>query len=151
MKLKVLVGALVALMIINIAAIGSFLYLHHHAKHPGKQPDRAHRFAARYVPEKDRAKFFRTARALRQDIGPLADETGALEKDLINSMRQNPVPRAHIDSLLEQISRNRLEINRKATDRMIAMGDSLTSEERGHMVDALMRFRHLGRADHWKE
>jgi uncharacterized membrane protein len=150
MKVKILIGALVVLMIINIAAIGSFLYLHHHARH-ARQPDRAHRFATRYVPEKDRAKFFRTARALRQDIGSLADETGALEKDLIHSMGQNPVPRAHVDSLLEQISRNRLEINRKATDRMIAMGDSLTAEERGHMVDALLRFRNLGRPDHWKE
>ena len=95
--------------------------------------------------------LIRTARALRQDIGSLADETGALEKDLIRSMGQNPVPRAHVDSLLEQIATNRLEINRKATDRMIAMGDSLTAEERGHMVDALLRFRNLGRADHWKE
>jgi uncharacterized membrane protein len=151
MKLKVLVGALVVLLIINIAAIGSFLYLHHHAKHPPKQPDRAHRFAMRYVPEKDRAKFFRTARALRLDIGPLADETRGLEKQLIESMRQDPVPRAHVDSLLEHIARNRLEINRKATSRMIAMGDSLTADERGHMVDALLRFRNLGRADHWKE
>jgi len=150
MKVKILIGALVVLMIINVAALGSFLYLHHHARN-ARQPDRAHRFAIRYVPEKDRAKFFRTARALRQDIGPLADETGALEKDLIHSMGQNPVPRAHVDSLLEQISRNRLEINRKATDRMIAMGDSLTAEERSHMADALLRFRNLGRADHWKE
>ncbi len=149
MKIKILVGVLVALMVINIAALGSFLYLHHHAKN-AKQPNRAHRFAIRYVPEKDRAKFFRTARARRMDIGPLAEETSALEKDLIASMRQNPVPRAHIDSVLEQISRNRLEINRKATDRMIAMGDSLTDDERGRRVDALLRFRHLGRADYWK-
>ncbi len=150
MKIKVLVGVLVALIVINLAALGSFLYLHHHAKN-AKQPNRAHRFAIRYVPEKDRPKFFRTARALRMDIGTLAEETSALEKDLINSMRENPVPRAHVDSLLEQISRNRLEINRKATDRMIAMGDSLTNDERGRMVDALLRFRHLGRADYWKD
>jgi len=150
MKVKILVGALIVLIIINIAAIGSFLYLHHHAKN-AKQPNRAHRFAIRYVPEKDRAKFFRTARALRMDIGPLAEETSALEKDLISSMRKNPVPQAHVDSLLQQISRNRLEINRLATNRMIAMGDSLTDDERGRMVDALLRFRHLGRADYWKD
>lgn len=150
MKIKILVGALVALMIINIAALGSFLYLHQRAKN-AKQPNRAHRFAIKYVPEKDRAKFFHTARELRMDIGPLADSTSALEKDLIASMRQNPVPRAHIDSLLEHISRNRLEINRKATARMIAMGDSLTDDERGRMVDALLRFRHLGRSDYWKD
>jgi hypothetical protein len=61
------------------------------------------------------------------------------------------MPRAHIDSLLEQISKNRLEIARRATDRMIAMGDSLTPDERGRMADALLRFRNLGRGEHWKK
>jgi uncharacterized membrane protein len=149
MKLKLLVGILVVLLIINIAALGSFLWLHH-THRQNSQLDRAHRFALRYVPEKDREKFFRTARSLHQDVGPLAEQTSTLEKELINSMRKDPVPRAHIDSLLEQISANRLEIARKATDRMIAMGDSLTPDDRGRMVDALLRFRNLGRGDHWK-
>jgi uncharacterized membrane protein len=109
-----------------------------------------HRWVLRNVPEKDRDKFFHTARSIHQDIGPLAEQTRDLEKQLINSMRKDPIPRAHIDSLLEQISRNRLEIARKATDRMIAMGDSLTPDERGHMADALLRFRNLGNGEHWK-
>lgn len=151
MKVKILVAALVVLMIINIAALGSFLFLHHHrGHHQPRDANRVHRFVLRNIPEQDREKFFRTARTVRQDVGPLADETRDLEKDLINSMRKDPVPRAHIDSLLEQISQNRLEIARKATNRMIAMGDSLTPDERGHMVDALLRFRSLGRGDRWK-
>ncbi|HKW15593.1 MAG TPA: periplasmic heavy metal sensor [Candidatus Krumholzibacteria bacterium] len=150
MKVKVLIAALIVLIVFNVAALGAFFFFHVHGHHQPKQLDRAHRFALRYVPEKDREKFFRTARRLHQDIGPLADQTRDLEKQLINSMRQDPVPRAHIDSLLEQISKNRLEIARTATDRMIAMGDSLTPDERGHMADALLRFRNLGSSEHWK-
>jgi hypothetical protein len=103
----------------------------------------------RNVPEKDRQKFFRTVHSVHEDIGPLADSTSVLEKQLINSMRQDPAPRAHIDSLLEQISRNRLDIARRATDRMIAMGDSLTPDERGRLVDAILRFRRFGKGDPW--
>jgi uncharacterized membrane protein len=151
MKIKIMVAALVVLMIVNVAALGSFLFLHLHAhRQPATQLDRVHRWVLRNVPEPDRDKFFHTARSIHQDIGPLAEQTRDLEKDLINSMRKDPIPRAHIDSLLEQISKNRLEIARKATDRMVAMGDSLTPDERGHMADALLRFRNLGNAEHWK-
>jgi uncharacterized membrane protein len=148
MRVKFIIGALVVLLIMNIAAAGSFFYLHHHEReyHEG---DRMHRWVLKNVPEKDREKFFRTVRTVHQDIGPLADSTSALEQQLINSMRQDPVPHAHIDSLLEQISRNRLEIARRATSRMIAMGDSLTPDERGHMVDAILRFRKFGKGDPW--
>lgn len=149
MKIKALAAILVVLIIFNVAALGSFLFLRlHHRQAP--QLDRVHRWVLKNVPEQDRDKFFHTARSIHQDIGPLAQETSVLEKQLIKSMREDPIPRAHVDSLLEQISRNRLEIARKATDRMIAMGDSLTPDEREHMADALLRFRNLGNAQHWK-
>jgi hypothetical protein len=148
MKVKFIIGALVVLLIMNIAAVGSFFYLHHHSSQYHKG-DRVHRWVLRNVPAGDREKFFRTVKSVHEDIGPLADSTSGLEKQLINSMRQDPVPRAHIDSLLEQISRNRLEIARRATDRMIAMGDSLTPDERGHIVDAILRFRKFGKGDPW--
>jgi Spy/CpxP family protein refolding chaperone len=148
MKVKVLIGALVVLMVMNLAALGSFMFMHlhggrHHGGHSGER--RMHRWVMRNVPEGDRERLMRTMRSFHEDVSPLAEQTRKLEDELISSMRQDPAPRAHIDSLLEQISHNRLEIARRATDRMIAMGDSLTPDERGHMVDALMRSRHLGR------
>ncbi len=151
MKIKILIATLFVLLIVNVAALGSFLFLHHRAHHQPPQLDRVHRWVVRNVPEKDRDKFFRTAHGIHDDIGPLVEETRGIEKQLIESMRQDPVPRAHIDSLLEQISKNRLEIARKATDRMVAMGDSLTADERAHMADALLRFRNLGGGEHWKK
>jgi Spy/CpxP family protein refolding chaperone len=143
MKVKLLVGVLVVLMIMNVAALGSFLFLHLHGRHGGGHGgDRTHRWVMRNVPEQDRERLFRTMRSFHEEVRPLVEQTGDLESQLIASMRQDPVSRARVDSLLEQISRNRLEIARRATDRMIAMGDSLTPDERGHTVDALMRFRH---------
>jgi hypothetical protein len=144
MKVKLLVGALLVLVLINIAALGSFWFLHAHGRHHGDRrydrEHRSHRFAN--VSEDERQKLFRAMKSFHEDVKPLSDATAKLEDDVVASMRKDPVPRAHIDSLLEQISKNRLELARRATDRMIAMGDSLSADERGHMVDALMRFRH---------
>jgi Spy/CpxP family protein refolding chaperone len=147
MKVKVLIGALAVLMVMNMAALGAFFFFHLHARHHGLHGRErfTHRWVMRNVPEGDRERLMRTMRSFHEEVRPLAEQTGKLEEELISSMRKDPAPRAHIDSLLEQISQNRLEIARRATDRMIAMGDSLTPDERGHMVDALMRSRHIGR------
>lgn len=147
MKVKWLVGALVVLVIINIAALGSFWYMHHQAPPPGPGFERSgrgekmERRHGRNLSRDERRRLFRAMRSFHQDVRPLIDQTDALEEDLIASMKQDPVPRARVDSLLEGISQKRLEIARLATDRMIAMGDSLAPEDRERMLDALMRFR----------
>ncbi|HET6350244.1 MAG TPA: periplasmic heavy metal sensor [Candidatus Krumholzibacteria bacterium] len=149
MKVKLLVGALAVLVIMNIAALGSFWFMHNHApqfREDFRRGDRMGRWSgAPEMSPEDRRRLFRTMRSFHQEIRPLARQTADLEQDLIKSMGEDPVPRAHIDSLLEQISRNRLEIARRATNRMIAMGDSLSPEQREHMTDALMRMRRGGR------
>ena len=148
MKVKLLVGALVVLVILNVAALGSFLFFHLHGPRPGDwqsmRERRMHHWVMRNVKPEERERLMRTMRSFHEEIRPLVDQTGTLEEQLIASMRKDPVPRAHIDSLLEEISRNRLEIARRATDRMIAMGDSLSPDERGHLIDLLMRMRRGG-------
>lgn len=144
MKVKVLVGALVVLVIMNIAAIGSFWFMHHSHRGHRDRDQRSDRSAMRDLPREERRKLFRTMRSFREEVRPLNQQTDRLEEDLIASMRKDPVPRAHIDSVLQQISQNRLEIARRATDRMIAMGDSLSPAERELMLDALRRFHRGG-------
>lgn len=147
MKIKLLVGALVVLIVMNIAALGAFLFVHVHNDHRGHL--RAgfrgdHRRAAGALNDDERKKLFNAMKSFHEEVRPLADNTKALEDDLMVAMRENPVPRARVDSLLQQISANRLDIARRATDRMIAMGDSLSPDERAHLVDALMRMRRGG-------
>ena len=156
MKIKLLVGALVLLVVMNIAALGAFLFAHLNQR-PGDQWTAGfradHRRIAGALNTRERQKLFHAMKSFHEEVRPLVDNTRSLENDLMVSMRETPVPRARVDSLLEQISRNRLEIARHATDRMIAMGDSLSPDERAHMVDALMSMRQGGpgreRMRHW--
>jgi uncharacterized membrane protein len=92
----------------------------------------------------ERRRLVRAMRSFHEETYPLAQETRALEEDLIASMGEDPVPRTRIDSLLQRISANRLEIARRATDHMIAMGDSLSPEQREHITQALIRMRAPG-------
>ncbi len=147
MKVKLLVGALVVLVIVNIAALGTFWFMHHTGKHHGYRSGhewRSHHRGGNDLSRDERRRVFRAMRGIRQEVRPLIDETKSLENDLIASMKKDPAPRAHIDSLHQQISAKRLEIARRATDRMIAMGDSLSSAERDLMIDAMVRHRRGG-------
>jgi uncharacterized membrane protein len=146
MKIKLLVGALVVLVVMNIAAIGTFLFVHMHGPHPMAglhEGRRMHRGEFRHELSRDeREKLRHTMESFHREVRPLVQETGRLEDDLIASMGKDPVSRAHIDSLLDQISKNRLELAHRATDRMSAMGDSLSAEQRTHLMQALVRMRH---------
>jgi uncharacterized membrane protein len=133
----------VLLIVVNIAALGAFLAVQIHR--PSPTPTWRDHFArerpfARIDGEK-RQKVVGAMREFHEEIRGLVQETGDLEDDAIAAMGESPVPRERIDSLLVRISNNRLEIARRATDRMIEMGETLTPGERERFMSALMRTR----------
>ena len=146
MKVKLLVGALVVLVLVNIAAIGTFWFMHHqgHHSHRSGREWRSQHEGKYDLSREERKRVRRAVRSIREEVRPLIDETKSLENDLIASMKKDPAPRGHIDSLHQQISAKRLEIARRATDRMIAMGDSLSTAQRDLMIDAMVRHRRSG-------
>lgn len=146
MKIKLLVGALVLLLIVNISAVVMFVIVNQRQSHlmaswpMAGRMDRAGRMPGDLSVE-ERHKLLTAMSDFHQETHGLMEKTRALEDDVITSMSEDPVPRAHIDSLLQQISDNRLELARRATDRMIKMGRSLTPQEREHIMRAIVRYR----------
>lgn len=141
MKIKLLVGALVLLLVMNVAAVATFVVVQVRTPRLVLQ-DRPLRDLDR---EKRRA-LLASMKEFREQARDLIDETHALEDEAIAAMGETPVPRARIDSLLEQISANRLEIARGATDHMIKLGESLTPEERKQIMTFIMHKRgHRGK------
>jgi uncharacterized membrane protein len=146
MKTRLLVGALIVLVIMNIAALGTFWYMQHQEGYRGHgrwgdRDRREHRWEGHKLPREERRRVFQAMRSLREQVRPLLDDTETLEGQLIDALKQDPIPRARIDSLHEQIAKNRLEIAKRTTDHMIAMSDSLSPAERERMIDAIARFR----------
>src|SRR5688572_15506335 len=142
MKTQFHVIAIVALVLVNVAALGSFWYMHWN-EHTGSAsaPAVSADTWGKDLSESERARLARNVASFRRDVQPIIDQTRAYESDLLASLSNDPVPRAHIDSLLESISKNRLAIARRAIDKMIAMGDSIPDAERRNMMRALRRLR----------
>lgn len=142
MKLKLLVGGLVLLMVMNLAAITAFLVVQtRHPRPPIEWSQRGHGRSLSGLSREKRKALMESMRAFHEQSAGLIQETRALEDSAIAAMGQDPVPRARIDTLLVEISNNRLEIARRATDHMISLGEKLTPEEREHVMRALMRMR----------
>jgi len=144
MKLKLLVGALVLLIVMNLAAITAFLVVQTRHPRPPIELQQRGRGGSRGTSGLSREKrraIMESMRSFHDQARPLIDETHALEDSTIAAMGETPVSRARIDSLLERISANRLELARRATDHMISMGESMTPLEREHVMRFLMRMR----------
>lgn len=140
MKIKVLVGALVVLIVMNVAAIGAFVAVQMRGpRPPGAWRSWSHNRSFHSLDREKRRALFESMKEFREEARDLIDQTHLLEDEAVAAMGETPVPRARIDSLLQQIADNRLEIARQATDHMIKLGESLTPEERKQIMKMLMR------------
>jgi hypothetical protein len=156
-KVKLLIGALVFLIVLNLATIGSFVYTQWNRGGDRALPERfapdAPRAVARNrgegerarrsmpVPPGKRAELRRLLSELREETEELRSRTATLEEKVLETMRLDPVPRTELDSLLSEIAAARLEISRKATEKLIEARTHLTPEQLEHFYEMVLRSR----------
>lgn len=130
MKVKYLVGALVILVIINVATLATFTVLHiQNQRNVGPGPFVGQRMAAErfgrngppgeMLSHRERHELRELLMDFREETRPMHDRLREIEQQAIALLREDPVPRAEVDSLLGEVAQTRLEIARAATDRMI--------------------------------
>jgi uncharacterized membrane protein len=158
-KIKLLIGILVALIVLNLATIGSFVYMRWNAPDhelaalaPQPDPD----FTPPRPDRGDRRGPFRpSGDERRQLIGLLREfktETEGIrqkifkdEKEVFDLMQRGTVPRATVDSLLEEISKSRLEMRRMAVDKLIESKAHLSPMQQQRFFDSILQTRPEGR------
>ena len=161
MKVKLLIGVLVALIVLNLATIGSFVYWRWKA--PRSDWDSRAPGVTRVVPHpRDRPgppAPFRLSREERKQLMTLLSgfrtETvelrGKIHEDenrVFGLMQREEIPRAEVDSLLEEISRARLEIGRLAVDKLIESKAYLSPHQQQRFFDSILQTRpggHIGK------
>jgi uncharacterized membrane protein len=153
LKIKLLVGILVFLIVVNLATIGSFVYMrwsHRDAPPPGYFDHRgfdhrrgpwADRDARMRFPREDRQELMGLLRELRDETQDLRDRIDELEGQTLRVLQQDPVPRAQLDSLLEDIAATQLLISRKATDKLIEAKIHLSPEQQKMFFEAIRTVR----------
>lgn len=153
MKIKALVGILVFLIVINVAAIGTFLYVHFTAPddrdarfgRPGPRGMHGGPFGGGHpladLPDDQRQLLFDMMREFRESSHDHMQRAHELEDQAFELMRQDDVPKAQVDSLLEEIASIRVQVAKDATTRLLEVRGDLTPEQREHLYNAILRMR----------
>ncbi len=152
MKLKILVGLLVFLVVLNLAALGTFM-VGYFSRPPGPPmpglhgdlPERgAHggeRPWLRRLPHKERDELFDLLKEFQRETHDLRVRAHSLEGEAFGLMQRDPVPTARVDSLLAEISAARLEISRIAARKLIDAKTVLRPEQQRMFFDAILGAR----------
>jgi hypothetical protein len=155
MKIKVLIGVLVFLIVLNMATIGSFLFMRWRADGDTPRVHRAPRVSrinrGHELPHvqpppfrpsgEERKQLFALLEGFRADTEELRLKMFALEENVFELMRRDEVPRARVDSLLEEIAGVRTEIGRMAVDRLIESKEHLSPEQQQRFFESILETR----------
>ena len=143
MKLKLWILVLSFLTVVNLAAVGAFLFVHHSPRmsndhgfrHPGGRP-----FFGRDrhgLPE----RLTTLIHEFRDDTRDLHRRAIELEDEVVERMKEARVDREAVDSLLKELSAVRLEMSRKAAGKMIEAKEFLSPEQQEVFYHAILRGR----------
>jgi uncharacterized membrane protein len=149
-KIKLLIGVLVFLIVLNLATIGSFVYLQWSrgrdngpilvpAPEVSRRGQEGRRMERGTRLRKDkRNELWRLLEEFRAETEALGGRVRDLERQSFGLMQRDPVPRDSLDSLLEEISAVRLEISRRAADKLIEASVHLTPEQQRYFYAAVL-------------
>lgn len=148
MKIKVLVGALIFLIIINLATIGSYVYIqmrHHHAPYGERfQPPFAGpplRGMEMGLDRRQRHELMRLLEELGDSTETLRGQVGNIEKEIFDLLQQEPVPTVQIEERMQQIADLRLQMSRRALAMFVKSKQFLTPEQQRHFYRMLINAR----------
>jgi uncharacterized membrane protein len=155
MKVRLLIGVLVALIVLNLATIGSFVYMRWRtpgqdleALAPQPNPEfRSHRGDHRratgpFRPSGDeRRHLIGLLSEFRTQTDGIRQKISEDENRVFDLMQREKVPRAQVDSLLEEISRSRLEMRRLAVDKLIESKAHLSPHQQQRFFDSILNTR----------
>lgn len=130
MKTKVLVGALLFLIVLNLATLGTWLYVRFVG--PPEQP----RLSVggppalmRQLDEATQEKLREVMMSFRDDVMPLQRQVRRAEDSVALLLQQDPVPVKTIHGLLRRIADLRTSVSERAVERLVATKSFLTPEQ----------------------
>ncbi len=166
MKLKILVGILIFLIILNLATIGSYIYFQinkpesPHAEDfqpPGPGSGQFGPPPRLQLDQQQRQQLRALLWEFKEDTQSLEEEILQLQGKIFQLMQRESVPEKEIYEKLADIANLRLEISKKATQKLINAKEFLTPVQQEHFYRALIMHagpgkpgphRHRGRGMH---
>lgn len=156
MKVKVLIGFLIFLIVINLATIGSFLYYQWRKPPeppvspggPGRQPLRELNFN-----RNQRHQLRNLLLEFKVETEPLNNQIHILENEIFAMLQGDKPDHGLVDKKLEKIAELRLEISKKIIDKFYDTRNILTPMQQKHFFNALMNQRpgSMGPGPHFRK
>jgi Spy/CpxP family protein refolding chaperone len=149
MKLKILIGVLVTLIIVNIAAVDTYLY-YNLANRPGDNPDNMSPGVPASGGEQGDDPLAKLNDTQRKEIRTLMQEfkrsTGelygrikVLDDDILTLIQQEPSQKEKIEQDLKEISTLRMEISKIAVEKIMQTKSYLSKEQQEKLFSAIFR------------
>lgn len=143
MKMKIVVGVLVFLILINLATLGSFVYFRFLHRPPPPVPGIGGLFHGpppfRNMDETQRKKIMEMMEGLRAETEELNKKASGLERSTFELLQKNPAPEDSIDKALQEISSVRLEMSRRVTKKFLQAKSFLTPEQLRMLFEEMSR------------
>src|SRR5258706_11709048 len=136
MKMKLLIGVLLFLIVVNLATIGTYLYVRfaHRSYDPRESGPPAGRPFPREMglSEDQRNRLFDLIHGFHEETRELGMRIHDLERATFALLQENPVPQERVDSVFDEICKARLEMSKRATKKMIEAKAFLTPAQQEH-------------------
>ena len=148
MKMKVIVGVLIFLIVINLATIGTYIY--YRMARPPEKPLMRGEFPFRGQPgghpmaqlnENQRTKLMALTRGFEEETKDHRQRIHKLEDQLFRLLQTNPVQQDKVDTILKTIAEVQLAIGRMAAQKLIEAKSFLTAEQQKGLYDGILRTR----------
>ena len=147
MKTRLLVGALLFLIVVNLATIGTHLY------HQFCVPEEMRRAPGRggppelmNLPEEKRQQVMELMRSFHDEVIPIEKAIQAIDDSLTLLLQRDDVPMQRINELLKRNEGLKFEISSTAVQRLIKAKAFLTPEQQRilfrSILEARPRMRH---------
>lgn len=149
MKVKILIGLLVFLILVNLATIGTFLWMVSRGPGAGDvrrgwfgKPHMNAPFAEgrrmRHMPAEQKERLEALLQSFRDETIDMRTRIHELEAQTFAQMQRDPVPVERVDSLLDELSATRLAMSKLTARKLIESKSFLSPEEQGMFFNALL-------------
>ena len=147
MKLKILIGILVFLILVNLATIGTFVYMRFTHQRPpeffggrGEGPPPGPPFIGD-LNEDQRERMHQLMEGFRSATSEKRKQLDELDRSLFSLLQQNPVNHDSLEARLKQVDGLRLDISRAAMENLIKAKEFLTPVQQEHFFHMIMQSR----------
>jgi uncharacterized membrane protein len=140
-KLKILIGVLVFLIVVNLATIGSYIYFrvqHEQAEFVGEFPGRFSRPPDLDLDQKQRQQLLDLRMSFQKDTREISEEIRKTRGEIYQILKQDSVPMATVEEKLRKTANLRMQIEKIAIKKLVEARHYLSPQQMDHLYRFLL-------------